>query len=177
MKFNMITDRHNYDNGYIGLVNLDIGELPETIECESYTLHRKSEFHISLVCAKRIAPLIYPDDEDRGREEIVAHFLRIVKDIPLTDFELLPELRFVEKDVRKTLVVMAKVPGIKELFDRLRTEYLGVDIPTQQTHITLYTLQPEAGIGLLSKEEVDKISRPVKAPEKLKTVLRHPINK
>lgn len=97
----MITDFHNYDEGYISLGNLLLSDLSETVEIEGDTLVRKGEFHISLVCAKRLAPLIKPDDEEAGRAEIVEHFKRIAAGLPLNKYDLLPEFRVVERDDRK----------------------------------------------------------------------------
>lgn len=165
MKLNMITAHHNYDEGYVSLGNLLLPGLPESIEVEGDTLVRKGEFHISLVCVKRLAPLIKPDDEEAARVELVEHFQRISTDLPLNKYKLLREFRVVERDDRKTLVVMAQVPGIERLFDRLRKIYPSVDIPTQQPHITLYTLPEGRGIGLISKEEVEKLSHIVQVPE------------
>lgn len=60
---------------------------------------------------------------------------------------------------------MAKVDGIEALFDKLREIYPSAGIPTQQTHITLYTLPGGKGIGLISKEEMDAVSHIVQVPE------------
>ncbi|MCA9330761.1 hypothetical protein KC957_01830 [Candidatus Saccharibacteria bacterium] len=85
--------------------------------------------------------------------EMVELFKDYVDTEPLDEFELLPEFRRVERDERVSLVVMTFVPGLLGYFDVLRHQY-GVDFPDQPTHITLYTLQPEAGIGILSVEQV-----------------------
>lgn len=167
----MITEHHNYDDGYVGLPNLQIGVLPERITVEGDELVMKDEFHISLLGIKRIAPMIRPDNEDEGRRELLDKFNQIVKDVPLNKYEILPELRVVQRGDRKTLVVMAKVPGIEELFDRLRSTYPNIDIPTQQTHITLYTLPESMAIGLISAEDVEKLSHKVQVLEVEKALI------
>lgn len=162
----MITDRHNYDDGYISLVNLDLANLPKTILVEGESFCRKTEFHISIICAKRIAPIINQGNAVKVEAEIVQHFIEFTKEIPLTEFRLLPEIRMVQRDERKTVVIMAELVGISEWFETLRRIY-GKDIPTQPGHITLYALQPEKGIGLLSKQQVDEYSRIIALPKLL----------
>jgi len=150
---NMITLRHNYDNGYIGLVNLELGDLPATVTVGEYELLRKSEFHISLICAKKIAPLIDANRVEGIEAEIVETFKQFVGTNPLTSYSLTGEYRLVKRDERVTLVAMTIVPSIEDLFTALEEKY-GVKLPLQPTHITMYTLQPEAGIGILSQQEL-----------------------
>jgi hypothetical protein len=160
----MITGHHNYDNGYISLVNISLDNLPDTISVSGYMLLRKTEFHISLICAKKVAPLIDEDNEDKVEAEIVGKFKEFVTQRPLNDFDLLPNLRFVERDERKTLIVMASMPHLDKFFESLSNDY-GVNLPVQPAHITLYTLQPETGIGLLSNEELEQYSASVEVSE------------
>ncbi len=161
---NKITHFHNYDNGYIGLIDLALKGLPETIIVEGYALHRKSEFHISLICAKRIAALIDPINSVQIETAIVSDFIQFVQSNPLTDYQVSREFRFVERDQKKTLVVMVAVPDIESFFEVLRQKY-GTELPLQPTHITLYTLQPEIGIGILSQEELLRDYRLVEVTE------------
>lgn len=161
-----------YDIHYMYLRDLDLGELPTSIEVDGHTLILKSEFHISLVCAVRLAPLINKRGSDKVAAEIIEAFDGFVKEQPLTDYELSGELRLVKRDEKKTVIVMAKVPNLDKFFDSLRRKY-NVDLPTQPTHITLYTLPPDnIGIGILSDEELRRDSIPVKIPE-LEKLLRN----
>jgi hypothetical protein len=156
----MISEHHNYDNGYIGLVDLKLNGLPDKISVEGYELLLKSEHHISLICAKKIAPLI---DANRAAEieaEIVEFFKQYIQRTPLTEFSLTGLFRLVKRDERVTLVAMVNVPGVGELFNELAGKY-GVELPLQPTHITLYTLQPETGIGILSPAELERDSHAV----------------
>ena len=82
---NMISENHNYDNGYIGLVNLVLPTLPKTLKVNGYDLLLKSEFHISLICAKRIAPLINEANATEIEAEIVDYFQEFIKNMPLTE--------------------------------------------------------------------------------------------
>jgi hypothetical protein len=156
----MISPRHNHNNGYIGLVNIELDNLPQKISVGEYELVLKSEFHISLVCTKKIAVLIDPTRVDEIRAEIVESFKQFIQTTPLTNYEITNEFRLIKRDERVTLVVLVVVPGIEDFFAELEEKY-DKKIPVQVTHITLYTLQPEVGIGILSLEELERDSEPV----------------
>jgi hypothetical protein len=155
-----------YDIGYIYLADLELGQLPEKIEVDGDTLLIKSEFHISLVCLKRLAPMIDEQNSQKITAEIIEAFENFTRKHPLTNYELLKdEMRLVKRDAQKTVIVMVKVPGLDMFFDKLRQKYK-VDLPTQPTHITLYTLPPDTiGIGIVSDEMLQKQSVPIDLPE------------
>lgn len=161
-----ITDAHLYGDGYITLGNIMLRGLPDVVHVEGYELVRKSELHISLACTKRLAPLIDPARPVDVERELVEEFKDVATVEPLDDFELLPEFRLVQKGIKKTLIVMAFVPGLELLYDELRDRFQ-TELPTQPTHITLYTLQPEAGTGILSRQQLSEISHVVDVPELL----------
>lgn len=159
----MITPRHDYSNGYIGLMNLDLGDLPATISVAGYDLLLKSEFHISLICAKKIAAIVNETEADKIEAEIVEAFKKFIATNPLADYEVAGEYRLVEHGERVTLIAMTNVPGIENFFAELEKKF-ETKLPLQPTHITLYTLQPEVGIGILSQEELEHNSTAVDAP-------------
>jgi hypothetical protein len=163
---NMITSHHNYDNGYIGLVNLQLANLSKTVDIEDYHLLRKSELHISLLAPKHLAPLIVRtngESIEQIQDKIVAFFKEFVQTTPLTTYRLTDEVRLVKRDERVTLVAMAKVPGIGEFFAALNARF-NTNLPIQVTHITIYTLQPDAGIGINSPEMFEQDSHIVNIP-------------
>ncbi len=101
-----LTERHGYTNGYIELSDIELAGLPETVEVNGETLLRKSEFHISLICAKRVAAIIDEANKNQIQNEIVESFKTFVSEVhPLDGFELTGELRLVTLDERKTIVV------------------------------------------------------------------------
>lgn len=158
-EFNMISTRHNYDDGYIGIVNIELDNLPPTFTIGEYELTLKSEFHISLVCVKKIAPLIDPENVSVIEAEIVEAFKEFIQSTPLTNYTLTDQFRLVRRDDRATLVVLAKVLGIEAFFAKLEEKY-DKKLPVQVTHITLYTLQPETAIGIISQEDLERLSEP-----------------
>lgn len=159
----MLSPRHGYVNGYIEISDIDLGELPAEILVGGERLLRKSEFHISLICAKRIAEMIDPSKKESIEQEIVEYFKKFIGEHPLIDFTVLDELHLVKRDTRMTLIVMTKVPDLDTFFKELEQAY-SVILPFQPTHITLYTLQPETGIGILSQEELARDSEIVTVP-------------
>lgn len=162
--YSMITDRHNHDDGYIALVNITLDNLPDKIHINGMNLHKKDEFHISLVATKHLAPLIDASDIEGASKILERHFVEFADQNDLTKFTLTGEYRLVTKDERVTLVAMVDMDNVPALFDFLRIRNK-VDLPLQPTHITLYSLQPNTGIGILSEDEMNTISKRMELPE------------
>lgn len=160
----MITPHHKHNNGYIYLVIKDFVALPDEVTVGQKTLYKKSEFHVSLMALKNLLPLINTVNTDVDEADLVQAFLDYQSSTDLSAFTPTQELRYVKRGERETVVAMVDVPNIDSLFQRLREKY-NVDIPTQPTHITLYTLQPETGIGILSQEELERDSCSIELPE------------
>lgn len=153
-----------YSNGYIGLP-LRLNELPQSIEINDTTLHRKDEFHVSLLCVKNVLKVL-PDVEN----QIVESFCNFVQENDISFIRFTGELRLAEKEDRKTIVALCEIKNLKEFFNQLSSE-LDFDIAHQPTHVTLYTLQPNKGIGLNSPEDLAFLSKEVEAPEEVKSHL------
>ena len=162
----MTGEYSNYQDRFITLANLNLPELPKILEVSGDKLVIKPEFHIALLAVERVAEIINKASADMLRQEIVAEFDKFVKDRPLTDYELLPgDLRLVRVNGNKTIVVMAEMPRIQELFDTLGKKYK-TELPAQPTHITLYTLPDDTfGIPIFSYDDLEKISQPIELPE------------
>lgn len=149
----MITKRHNCGGGCISLPFVTLADVPEKITAGGYELSRKSEFHVSLMALDKLAAMIDASDIDRSAEALKQSFVAYAETHDLTDFHLTGQYRLVKKDKRVTVVALVDFDGIEGLFDFLREKH-GVDFPTQPTHITVYTLQPDAGIGIVSDSEM-----------------------
>jgi hypothetical protein len=151
---------YKYDYGYIGLADIQIDVLPESVTVEGSTLLRKIEFHISLLHVEGIAQLIDATHAVSIEAELVERFATYITDHDLSHYGSIKHFRLVERADRKSLILMTEVPGLVEFFNELSEAY-AVDLPVQPTHITLYTLQPDKGIGLLSDAELERDSREV----------------
>jgi hypothetical protein len=153
-----------YKNKSILLADLKIGNLPQTLKVGEDEFVVKPEFHITLLSSWGISKVIGSKNVEL-EPEAIEEFYKFVESFPLTRYKLSNELRFVNVNGNKTIVVMANLDGIDKLFDILSKKY-GVKIPVQPTHVTLYTLPTDRiGIGINSYEELKKISEPIKIPE------------
>jgi hypothetical protein len=154
-----------YGDGYITLVDLNPGELPEKIKVGKDTLLRKEEFHISLVWIGRLSEMVDKRKKKKIKEEMIKEFEKFTKEHSLEDYILTKELRLVKQGGQKTVIVMANMPNIDLFFENLSRKY-GVNLPVQPTHITLYTSPSDRiGIGILSYGELSAISEPIDIPE------------
>ena len=160
----MITPYHSHSYGYIFLVIKDLTDLPTKIEIDGKTLFKKEEFHVSLMALKHLVPLINAGTNNVTEDDLVQDFIDYQSTADLSQFQPTNEFRYVKRDGRETVIAMVNVPNIEGLFERLRIKYC-VDIPTQPTHITLYSLRPDASIGILSQFELERDSKQIELPK------------
>lgn len=163
----MTSPYNNFENRFITLAGLELpGELPEALEAAGNTFVRKPEFHITLLPVERTAARIDEGRVEELRPQIADEFYQFVGNQPLTEYELIDDLRLVEaSETNKTIIVLAALKGIDELFSTLSSKH-GVEIPIQPIHITLYTLpQDRIGIPINSYEELERMSQPIELPE------------
>jgi len=161
----MITPYHSYSYGYIFLVIKDLAGLPAKVEVDGKILFRKDEFHVSLMAPKYLVPLINSDANNNITEyDLAQDFLEYQLSNSLSTFQSTNTFRYVKRNERETIIVMVNVPNIEGLFNKLRVKY-GANIPTQPTHITLYELNTEKSIGILSQNELKRDSKQIELPE------------
>ncbi|MFZ1483910.1 MAG: hypothetical protein WAS36_02765 [Candidatus Saccharimonadales bacterium] len=161
---NYITDRHhNFDNGYIALCDLQLKGLPREIVIDGENLPVQTEHHISLICTKRLVPLLTLKNSNGVEQEFITAFLEFEAQQHITEYEVTNEFFVVEKDDRKSIVVKCNVPYLDELFQSLNDTF-EQDFPKQVAHITLFA-RNNAGIGLISDEELARIAKPINLPE------------
>lgn len=160
-----LSERIYYDRGYI-VLDIDFPKgFPESVTVDNQKLTLKSELHISLINAKKIAKLANPDSPNDTEKKIVDEFKDFIRLKPIEEYKLLGQYRLVQKDDRHSVIVEAQVRGLRDFFDVLNRKF-AKNIPYQPTHATLYTLQPDRAIGLLTDEEVVRDSTPIQ-PEEL----------
>ncbi len=163
---NLICNSSNiiYDKGYIALwcKNYD---LPESIEIDGDTLLKKDHFHVSLLCVKNILET-KPDIE----EEIIQHFCNFMQENEIEFNGFTKEFRLAIREERKSVVAMCKVSNL-DAFAEYLTEKIGIPIAPQPTHVTIYTLQHNMGIGLNSPEKLEEKTKPIEIPDPVKEIL------
>lgn len=153
-----------YSKGYIGLP-VEINNLPETVLVEGETLQKKSSFHVSLVCVKDIL-----SKNPNVEQDVLNEFCSFTEKKEISFIRYTGEFRFARHEERKTLVALCKVSNLSEFSESLGRK-LEIALPLQPTHVTLYTLQPDAGIGLNSPVDMETKSVPVDVPAALKESL------
>ncbi len=144
-----ILEPYQYKTGYIYLpISPDLQGLNTDLELFGDTYHLKSTFHVSLVCVKNIVKV-----DSTVEEKVITVFNNFIKDTRLNDILFLPEYRLVShSDGRKSFIQMVTVKNIELLFEKIRKE-LNIQIDTQPTHVTIYTLQKDKGIGVNTQED------------------------
>ena len=167
MGYSYITDHHDYnDYGYIGLIGLKLANVPEAITVEGIKLTKKAEFHVTLICVRKIAELIDHERAAAIEQELVADFAVYQAEHPMVEFMPKHEYYLMRKDDRITLVGLMNMPSLEPYFEHLRQKY-DRQLPTQPAHITMYTIDPAGhrGIGILSEAELTQYGEPVIIPE------------
>ena len=101
-----------------------------------------------------------PDAE----EEILQHFCDFSEQHEIKFEGFTKEFRLAAREERKSIVAMCKISNL-DTFAEYLTEKIGLPIPPQPTHVTIYTRQPNMGIGLNSPTELEEKSRVVAVPE------------
>jgi len=147
-----------YDKGYIALWCKDY-VIPDTLDVEGDSLLKKDHFHVSLLCVKNILE-VKPDSE----AEVLQHFCDFLQDNELKFEGFTKEFRVATDSERKSVVALCKVSNLLKLAEYM-TEKMGVPVAPQPAHVTIYTLQPNVGIGLNSPEELKQKSTKIEVPE------------
>jgi len=153
-----------YSKGYIGLPVV-INDLPQVIEIEGVRLQRKNSFHVSLVCVKVI--LAKKSDVE---QVVLDEFCRFANINDISFIRYTGEFRLAEHEDRRSLVALCEVSNLNEFLESLSIK-LGIDIPHQPTHVTLFTLQPEMGIGINSPTDMEVKSTEIAMPPEIKEAL------
>ncbi|HEY5153009.1 MAG TPA: hypothetical protein VII55_03470 [Candidatus Saccharimonadales bacterium] len=139
--------------------------LHEEIEFEGHTLFVKDEFHITLVAAKYLAEMISPNKQAPVINQILLEFDKFTATTPLDKYELSGNLRFAQVGEQKTIILMAKVPNLDQLFEQLSQQF-SVELPKQQTHVTLYRYPKDfIGIPIPSPKILEDSSKSIDIPE------------
>jgi len=158
------TQKFTYSKGYVALP-IEIEGLPESIVVDGVELMKRSSFHVSLLYTKDI--LIGNEDLE---QKVIDFFCFFAKENDISFVRYTGEFRFVELDERKTVIALCKISNLKEFSEALGQEF-GFDVPPQPTHVTLYTLQSDAGIGLNSPVAMEQNSNSVELSDNVENAL------
>lgn len=157
-------NKFTYSKGYLALP-VEIGELPESISIEGKTLYKKPSFHVSLLCVRDLIE----KHGDLG-ERILDLFCSFIRENDISFVMYTGEFRLAKSEERESIIALCEVSNLEEFSDSLGHE-LGIEIPPQPTHVTLYTLQPDVGIGLNSPTAMEEKSVPIQVPDDVRSGL------
>lgn len=145
------------------------GALPEEMSIiEEDVLTLKNTFHVSLLCVKEILEKYKEENLER---EILDNFCKFVAENKISFLKFGEEFRLATLEPRKAVLVRCEVSNL-EKFSQLLSSQLNINIPLQPTHVTLYTFQPDTGIGLNSTKEMETRSKIMDVALEVKKGLR-----
>ena len=142
------------------LIPLTLVGLERHLELLGLPWQRKHEFHVTAVSARRLVDLA-GRDLDAVWHRVEASVLgQEIGEVSLR----MRELRLVNEEDERTLVVMADVEGLHELYESL-SRRLDTEIPPPPAHVTLYTRPGGKGIGLHDGTDLRELTRPLTGAE------------
>ena len=159
-----IANHYVYSHGYLWYDNVKVSGLPKKLVVDNVELVLKDKFHITLIWTEKIAKLIDANRAEETEEEVLNLVIEFIKTKPPVNFQLTGEFRFCHESGDSTVIALCNFMEAEKIFELLREKYK-VDIPTQPFHITLYTEPDKKGIGILSKEHLEKISKQIQSDE------------
>ena len=133
--------------GGSAIVPVEIDGLPAEIEALGRRWRRKVEFHMTVLAGSVI-------EETRGSWDALAGLLggRSLSPIrPTRELRLVG--RHPQKPGLKTIVVMVECPALVEVYRELSAE-LGADLTPPPAHVTVYSTDPDDGIGISNEEQL-----------------------
>ena len=154
-------NKYTFRDGTITLPVL-FNNLPEEIEIDGYKLFLKSNFHISLVCLGKIIEkhdISIPDFENL----VIKDFCEFTKNNDISLVKYSGEFRFVAEKEKRSVILMAEVSNLDKFFNILNQKY-GLNVESQPTHVTLYTLQPDMGIFITDSKDLENLTKVIESP-------------
>jgi len=158
-----------FNKGYICL-NVEINNLPEKFSINGHNLYSKSSFHTSLLCVKNIVEN-YGKSVEKIEQKILEQFCEFISKSSISFISYTGDFRFACFEERKSVIAMCKVSNL-ESFSKSLGMGLGIEITLQPTHVTIYTLQKDVGIGLNSQAELDTKSVLIQVSEEIRKSLK-----
>ncbi len=129
---------------------LAIAGLPAYLDALGGRWQRKSEFHLTAIAARVLERL------ERGRPQVREVVERLALGRSLGPVAISADIRRAshpEKPGLHTLIAMADCPGLSQLYRELSAE-LKVELSAPPAHITLYSTDPDDGIGVVDRQEL-----------------------
>jgi hypothetical protein len=147
--------------GHSLVVPLIVDGLPEEVEALGERWQRKLEFHLTAVSARKLELVA------GGRADLWRRVTSVASGRALGPIAALEEVRRVSDPRRpelRTLIVMADAPGLDTLHADLSWA-LGTALTPPPAHVTLYSSDPEEGIGIDDVAELRELAPELSAAQ------------
>jgi len=147
-----------------GIISLPVKleNLPDKLVVKELTLLKRAEFHVSLVCIRKIIEK-YKISIPNFENKILNDFSEFTKTKDVASISYKDEFKFVAKENKKTLVVMCEVSNLDNFFDFINKKY-SLEIESPPAHVTLYTEDGESGIYLIRADDIKNFTKPIPNP-------------
>jgi hypothetical protein len=136
--------------GESAIAPVEIDGLPDEIEALGRRWPRKVEFHMTVIGTARIADLAR---EDRAVPDRVARVLDGRGVAPIYVTRELRRARHPDEPGFETIAVIVDCPALAGVYRDLSAE-LGKRLSPPPAHVTLYSTDPERGIGLNNDDQL-----------------------
>ena len=158
MEKDILSNKYSQMEGYLWFVLPveNFKKLPGTVEVNGEELHKKNEFHITIINRKKVSKDIAsisgrdPSEVQLGLGKLLDNY---IKNHEIKFLGFTGELKLAEKDGRLSLVALCNVKGVEDYFKLIEREY-GYLPPLQPFHVSLYT-KTGLAVGIDSDEEMD----------------------
>lgn len=134
---------------------------PPTVAWDGQTLTKKDSFHFTVLHVETACTLMLERrklNRVEAEEKVTSFFNEFVKKYPITLVSFEDDFRFAQRDEKRTIVLRCVASNLNEFFAQLNRT-LGIDMPTQPTHVTLYTLQKNVGIHIPTNQVMESLPR------------------
>ena len=145
--------------GESAVAPVEIEGLPREIEALGMQWRRKVEFHMTVLAGAVIEGL---GAGDPGVRQAITAMLGGRQVGPILVTREVRHVRHSEECELETIVVMVECPALEGLFEEL-SDAFGAQLEPPPAHVTLYSTDPERGIGINDGEQLR--SRAPELPE------------
>jgi len=115
----------------------------------------KIGYHVSLICLEDL-----PESDQKK-------ILNFAKKYPVNIKEITPIYRLVTEDIHRSIIVRVRLHGLKKLLSAVN-HHFGYFFVYPPTHITLFTLKDQYGIGVNSGSEYRQLTSQINQKDSLK---------
>jgi len=141
---------------------VSLKDLPKEIVFEGNTLLVNDFLHVSLICIGKIIEK-YNIQVTNFKDEIIKDFCEFSNENNIEPISYTNDFKFVEKEDKKTIVAMCKVPNLNKFFELINKKYkLNIEYPP--THVTLYKQPGKLGIFLTDTIDIKNLTKPISNP-------------